>query len=128
MKSQSNTYDQEISEAMHYPCWLNIKSCLKMNLYWMETKIGDKDYDPTQKYRLPWDVMMHNMNLIILKAGKDVTMDETTWQNSSYANVHNKFFNNKTDKGGQHVMLLDARRRYMYAYTARYKLYDPVEG
>ncbi len=33
MKSQSNTYDREISEAMHYRCWLDIKSCPKLNLY-----------------------------------------------------------------------------------------------
>ncbi len=89
MKSRSNTYDREISEAMHYRRWLDIKSCLKLNLYWMENNRGDKDYDPTQKYRLPWDVMVHNINLIILKAGKDATMDETTWPNSSYAFVHN---------------------------------------
>ncbi len=61
----------------------------------METKRCDKDYDPTQKYQLPWDVMMHNMNLIILNAGKDANMYETTWPNSSYANVHNKFVNKK---------------------------------
>ena len=128
MKSQSNTYDREIAEAMHYRRWLDIKSCLKLNYYWMESKRGDKGYDPTQKYRLPWDVMTHNMNLIILKAGMDATMDETTWPNSSYADVHNKFVNKKTDKGGQHVMLLDARRRYIYAYTPRHKFYEPVPG
>ena len=54
--------------------------------------------------------------------------DETSWPNSSYADVHNKFVNKKTDKGGQHVMLLDARRRYMYAYTPRHKFYEPVAG
>ena len=29
----------------------------------------------------------------------------------------------KTDKGGQHVLLLDARRRYMYAWTPRHSFF-----
>ena len=58
----------------------------------METK---RDYDPTKKYRLAWDVIMHNMNLIIRRAGKDARTDETTWPNSSYADVHSKFVNKK---------------------------------
>ena len=68
------------------------------------------------------------MNLIILRAGKDTTADETTWPNSSYADVHSRFTNKKADKGGQHVMLLDARRRYVYAYTARHKFYKQEKG
>ena len=128
MINQSNTYDREISEAMHFRRWLDIKSCLKLNLYWMETKRGQKNYDPTQKYRLVWDVMTFNMNLLIKRAGKDATMDETTWPNSSYADMHNKFVNKKTNMGGQHVLLLDAKRRYIYAYTARHKFYEPENG
>ncbi len=53
----------------------------------MKTKKGDKGYDPTQKYWPALDVMMHNMNLIILKAGKDATMDGTTCLNSCYVTL-----------------------------------------
>jgi hypothetical protein len=74
-------------------------------------------YDPTQKYRLVWDVMTFNMNQIIEKGGLDLTMDETTWPNSSYADVHGRLSGKKTDKGGQHVLLLDSTRRYMYAWS-----------
>ncbi len=35
-----------------------------------------------------WDVMTFNMNQIIEKGGLDLTMDKTTWPNSSYADVH----------------------------------------
>jgi len=50
MIDQSNTFDREIYEAMHFRRWLDIKSCLKLNMYWMETQRGAKNYDPTQKY------------------------------------------------------------------------------
>ena len=128
MTDQTNTYDLSIAEAMNYRRWLDIKSCLKLNNCMTETKRGSENYDPTQKYRLVWDALTHNMNLMILRAGKDTTADETTWPNSSYADVHARFTNKKTDKGGQHVMLLDARRRYVYAYTPRHKFYKQEKG
>ncbi len=31
MMNQSNTFDQEIMEAMHFRRWLDIKACLKQN-------------------------------------------------------------------------------------------------
>ena len=128
MTDQTNTYDRCIAEAMHYRRWLDIKSCLKLNNCMTESKRGTENYDPTQKYRLVWDALTHNMNLIILTAGKDTTADETTWPNSSYADVHSRFTTKKTNKGGQHVMLLDARRRYVYAYMARHKFYKEEKG
>ena len=57
MMTQSNTFDQEIAEAMHFRRWLNIKGCLKQNEYFTEKKRGEEGYDPTEKYRLMWDVM-----------------------------------------------------------------------
>jgi hypothetical protein len=100
----------------------------KIEYDWTETKRGQKNYNPTQKYWLAWDVMTFHMNLLIKRAGKDATMDETTWSNSSYAEMHSKFVNKKTDMDGQHVLLLDAKRRYIYAYTARHKFYEPENG
>ncbi len=43
MRNQSNTFDREISKAMHFRCWLDIKSCLKLNTYWTESKRGQKN-------------------------------------------------------------------------------------
>jgi hypothetical protein len=98
-------------EAMHFRRWINIKACLKQNEFWTEKKRIDKGYDPTQKYHLVWDVMTHNMNQLIDKGGLDLIMDETTWPNSSYADVQGRLqAGKKTDKGGQHVLLLDSKR------------------
>jgi hypothetical protein len=109
MMNQFNTFDQEIMEAMHFRRWLDIKACLKKNAFWEEKKKTDKGYDPTQKYCL-WDVMTHNMNQLIDKGGLVLTLDETTWPNSSYADIQGCLQGKKTDKGGQHVLLLDSKR------------------
>jgi len=121
--NQSNTFDRKISEAMHYRRWIVIKAYLKQNEFWTEKTRGVEGYDPIQKYRLVWDVMMFNMNQIIEKGGLDLTMDETMWPNSSYADVHGRLSGKKTDKGGQHVLLLDARRQYMYAWSPRHRFF-----
>jgi hypothetical protein len=67
------------------------------------------------------------MNQLIDKGGLDLTMDETTWPNSSYADVQGRLQGKKTDKGGQHVLFLDSKRRYMYAYTPRHKFFEVVQ-
>jgi hypothetical protein len=55
--------------------------------------------------------MTHNMNQLIDKGGLDLTMDEAKWPNSSYADVQGRLQEEKkTDKGGQHVLLLDSKR------------------
>ena len=56
---------------MHYRRWIDINACLKQNEFWTQKKRGDEGYDPTQKYRLVWDVMTFNMNQIIDKGGLD---------------------------------------------------------
>ena len=123
LKNQSNTYDREVAESMRFRRWIDIKTCMKQNVYFQEKKRDDEGYDPTQKYRLIWDVICHNMNQMILVGGLDLTGDETSWPNSSYADVHSNLIGKKTDKGGQHVLLLDARRRYMYAWTPRHSFF-----
>ncbi len=84
---------------MHFRRWLDIKGCLKQNEYLTEKKRGKERYDPMQKYRLVWDVMTHNMNQLIERGGLNLTMDKTTWPNSSCANVHGRLNGEKTDKG-----------------------------
>jgi hypothetical protein len=78
-----------------------------------EKKKTEEGYDPMQKYCLVWDVMTHNMNQLIDNGGLDLTMDETTWPNSSYSDIQGLLQGKKTDKGGQHVLLLDSKRQYI---------------
>ncbi len=77
---------------------------LKQNEFWTEKKRTDKGYDPTQKYHLVWDVMAYNMNQLIDKGGLDLTMDETTWPNLSYADIQGCLKGKETDKGRQCVV------------------------
>jgi hypothetical protein len=114
-------------EVMHFKRGFDIKTCLKQNEFWTEKKKTEEGYDPMQKYRLVWDVMTHNMNQLIDKGGLDLTMDETTWPNSSYADIQGHLQGKKTDKGGQHVLLLDTKRQYIYAWTLRHKFFDVVQ-
>jgi hypothetical protein len=51
-------------------------------------------------------------------------MDQTTWPNSSYADVHGRLNGKKTDKGGQHALLLDLQRRYLYAWTPHHNFFE----
>ena len=88
MPSHTNGFDPVINEAMSPHCWVDIKVCLKQNMHYAEKRRTEGRYDPTQKYRLIWDVMMHNMLAIIKKGGDDVTIDEMTWANASYADMH----------------------------------------
>ncbi len=97
--NQSNTFDQEIKEAMHFRQWLDIKACLKQNEFWSVKKTADKGYDLAQKYHLVWDVMTYNMNQLIDKGGLVLTMDGTTWPNSSYADIQGHLQGKMTDMG-----------------------------
>ena len=90
MPSHTNGFDPVINEAMSPCCWVDIKVCLKQNMHYAEKRRTEEGYDPTQKYRLIWDVMTHNMLAIIKKGGDDVTIDETTWANASYADMHGR--------------------------------------
>ncbi len=127
MMNQSNMFDQDIMEVMHFRRWLDIKACLKQNEFWTEKKKTDEGYDPTQKYRLVWDVMTHNMNQLIDKGGLDLTMDETTWPNSSYADIQGRLQGKKTNKSGQHVLFLDSKRQYIIAWTPHHKFFEVVQ-
>ncbi len=71
--------------------------------------------------------MTHNMNQLIDKGGLDLTVDETTWPNSSHADVQGRLQGKKIDKGEQHVLLLDSKRQYIYAYTPCHKLFKVVQ-
>ena len=87
---KSNYYDEVIADTMSYRRWLEIKRCMKLCPYFSEKDRTTSDYDPTQKYRLIWDVFVKNLNKFVKRGGTDVTIDETTWPNSSYADVHSR--------------------------------------
>ncbi len=67
------------------------------------------------------------MNKLIDKGGLELTLDETIWPNSSYADIQGRLQGKKTTKGGQHVLLLDSKRRYMYAWTPHHKFFEVVQ-
>ena len=54
-------------------------------------------------------------------------MDETTWPNSSYADVQGRLQGEKTDKGGKYVLLLDSKRQDRYAWTSHHKFVQVVQ-
>jgi hypothetical protein len=70
--------------------------------------------------------MTQNMNQLIDKGGLDLTLDVTTLPNSIYANIQG-CLQGKTDKGGQHVLLLDYKRRYIYAWNPCHKFFEVVQ-
>ena len=51
----------------------------------------------------------------------DISVDKTTWPNASYADMQGMLRGKKDLKGGQHTIAVDARSRYMYAWTPRHK-------
>ncbi len=67
------------------------------------------------------------MNQLIDKGGLNLTIDETTWLNSSYADIQGHLQGMKNDKGDQHVLLLDSKRRYIYAWNSRHKFFEVVQ-
>ena len=78
VKENRKTYDFIIADTIHYRRFVNIKSCLKLCDHAQETKRGDDFYDPTQKYRHIWDVLIFNLNQFIETADLDMTIDETS--------------------------------------------------
>jgi hypothetical protein len=61
------------------------------------------------------------------KGDLDLTMDETTWPNLSYVDIQGHLQGKKTDKGGQHVLMLDSKRRYINAWTPHHKFFEVVQ-
>lgn len=115
-------YNPLIADTMYFRRWVDIKRNLKLCDWTKETTRDNPNYDPTQKYRLIWDVTTYNLNQFIKKGGKDVVVDETTWANMSYADVQSVVKGKPgVSKGGQHTVLVDRERRYIYAWVPRHK-------
>ena len=76
---------------------------------------GEAGYDPIRKHRKIWDVPIFNLNFIIKRSSKDIVINETMWPNESPSDMQGRNKGKKTAKGGQHVLVVDARRHYIYA-------------
>ena len=60
---------------------------------------------------------------LVKKGGSDYTLDETTWPNASFTDMHGRLLGKKCNTGGQHVLLLDSKRHYVYAWTPHHKFF-----
>ena len=98
---------------------------LKLSSNETEIPRGEEGYDPCAKYSLIYDVMVHNMNQLMSKGSRDVTMDETSWACMSFGSEVLVRVRNKPGitKGGQTVLLLESKRRYLLAYTQRHSVF-----
>ena len=127
-EAKDGCYDEVVAKSLPVTRFLDLKLNQKMIHPGTEAAMphrSETGYDPTRKYRMVWDVMTHNMNSVIKEGGKDLTFVETTWPNESFADAQGRLRGKKAGKGGQHAMLVDARRRYVYSYTGRHK-YHPA--
>ena len=124
--SQENQYDYLTVNTMGIHRFLDIKGAKKLCSHHTETKKGEEGYDPTQKYRLVWDVTTHNVNQCLERGGLDLSIDEITWPNGSYSGMHHRLRGKKHSKGGQHTIVADARDGWIYAWTPRHNLFKRV--
>ena len=109
---------------MHHHCWIEIQTCIKMNDNTFEIARGKEGHDPCAKFRLVWDVLVHNMNCFILEGASNLTIDKHTWASMSYGGLALNCIMNKPNvtKGDQMVLLISAKRRYIHAWYPRHSL------
>ena len=70
-----------------------------------------------------WDVFTHNTLCCIKDGPLDCSLDETSWANGSYSDMNRRLKGKKINKGGQHTIVVDAKKRYPIAWTPRHKLF-----
>ena len=126
-ENKDGLYDSVIAEAISVSRFVDLN--LNHNLICLleEQKLppcGEAGYDPSQKYRMIMHVPIFDVNFIIKRDTKDAVIDETTWPNESPADMQCRTKGNV--KGGQHVLVVDARRRYIYAYTPRHVFCEKI--
>ena len=123
--TDSEDFDPVIAKTMRHHRFLELKRHMKLNNNATEKKRGEEGYDPCAKYRLIWDVMVHNMNSCVEKASLDLTVDETTWASMSFGSEALFRVRGKPGvaKGGQNVVLLDSKRRYIHAWYPRHSVH-----
>ena len=128
-ETKDGSFDRVIADSMNVSRFLDLKLNQKLICPVQEKELpdrGDPGYDPSRKFRYIWDAPIFNMNCLIKRGGKDVVIDETTWPNESPADMQGRLRGKKCNKGGQSVLVVDARRRYIYAHTPRHSFFEKV--
>ena len=121
-----NQVDPLVAKTVGLSLLFYIKATKKICRHYDEKKKGEKGYDPTQKYRLIWDVTCDNVNQLLGRSGLDISVDKTTWSNALYADMQGRLRGKKESKGGQHTIVVDARSWYMYDWTPWHKGFPKV--
>ena len=122
-------YDSLVSSTMRHRRFIDLRSLLKMNDNTKQKPRGIRGYDPCTKYRLIWDVMVHNMNQMIKKAELDCCIDETSWAHGGFGSEALTRIMGKpgVNKGGQTTIVVSAKRRYLIAFHHRHRLQPKEE-
>ena len=60
---------------------------------------------------------MYTINQILKRGGTDITIDKTTWMSVSYSDMHHRHTGKKEYKGQDCTIAVDAKSRYIHAYT-----------
>jgi hypothetical protein len=128
-KSKYNTaYDPLICKAMTKTRWLEIKRVYKLCNNLTAPKKGAPGYDPAYKYKMIWDVLIHNTNAITGHGGLDLCGDETSWPHQGFAEagsgIIQSLVGKPVSKGGQTVIVSDVDRIRPRAAVQRHKKHD----
>ena len=94
---------------------MEYKKFKKLSNHAMEKEKGQEGYDPAEKFRLIWDVTVHNLGLCMKRYSQDIVGDETTYQFCGYGNKGVGRIRGKqhVTKGGQIYVWLMRYHRYI---------------
>jgi hypothetical protein len=73
------------AENIQMQQWRQIKRYFKLSMGIKENRGGLAGYNLCVKYDYMYHCLVHNMNYVMEQAGKDNTMDGTTWGFSGYS-------------------------------------------
>jgi hypothetical protein len=117
-------YDSLIAATMKHRRFIDLRGLIKLNDNTVQKKRGERGYDPCAKYNMIWDVICHNMNAILNEGGDDICIDETSWSHMGFGSeaLERVYGKPGINKGGQTVIAVSAKRRYLLAYHHRHRL------
>ena len=81
---EGTDYDDNISSALTYRRFIQIKRVKKLCNNSTAPKRGEEGYDPTYKYDYIFKTIVHNINLLSKLGELDITGDETSWATASF--------------------------------------------
>jgi hypothetical protein len=128
-RKDNAAFDADIYKCMYKTRWLELKRVVKLNNNLTSAKRGEVGYDPSYKYDMIFDVLVHNTNAITKHACLDLCGDETSWAHQGYAEkgtgiVDNIIGKPGVNKGGQSVLISDVDWIRPRAYVHRHKLHE----